>query len=261
MTPSNKLYVWNLPPEVDSATLRALFEAVGTVEGLQMRPERMVEAALIVMSDIQQAENAKQRYDGYVLHGRVIRVGYELPAEGKAQILYVHNLPPNIQVVHLHKLFDPMGDVHRVELVQGRDGTFLGSAIVEMSDHEGVRMARHHLDRLNVVGYTIRVEPLRGSEGYRGLPLPPDQERAMHDLADELGEFRPSPVDQIRDIVRYMGLDYAYDLHKQVQEIEAQGGMMTKDGSRRRTPGGVFFTLARETLPPLLVPVIFSDRN
>ena len=31
---------------------------------------------------------------------------------------------------------------------------------------------------------------------------------------------------------------------------EASGGMLTKDGTRRRTPGGVFFQLVRERATP-----------
>jgi len=42
-----------------------------------------------------------------------------------------------------------------------------------------------------------------------------------------------------------LGADQARTFLTQTQEIEAAGGLMLPDGSRRRTPGGVFFHLVR----------------
>lgn len=49
-------------------------------------------------------------------------------------------------------------------------------------------------------------------------------------------------------VVNAIGVDAARALVTEVRAIEDQGGMTTRDGARRRTPGGVFFVLAKNQL-------------
>src|SRR5258708_18569108 len=64
-------------------------------------------------------------------------------------------------------------------------------------------------------------------------------------IAQMLGESDPSPLQQIRLIVEHFGPEFAQALLAEVEEIEANGGMTTSNGKRRRTPGGVYLYLAR----------------
>jgi hypothetical protein len=65
-------------------------------------------------------------------------------------------------------------------------------------------------------------------------------------MADELGETTPGPRKALFRIARVLGPDQSTALLEKTREVEAAGGVMTPDGSRRRTPGGVFFFLAKE---------------
>src|SRR5258707_14585518 len=60
-----------------------------------------------------------------------------------------------------------------------------------------------------------------------------------------LGESDAAPLQQIRLIVEHFGAEFAQALLAEVEEIEANGGMTTSNGKRRRTPGGVYLYLAR----------------
>src|SRR5215212_12240191 len=53
----------------------------------------------------------------------------------------------------------------------------------------------------------------------------------------------------IRRIVIAIGEERARALLAQVLAIEAAGGQMTLDGTRRKTPGGVFISTARAQAP------------
>ena len=55
---------------------------------------------------------------------------------------------------------------------------------------------------------------------------------------------------QIKRIVRTIGEERALALLQQALEIEQQSGLMLPDGSRRYTPGGVFFRLVKEQMSP-----------
>ena len=82
----------------------------------------------------------------------------------------------------------------------------------------------------------------------RRLRYPPDLWTQALRIARQLGETQPSPRFQIAEIIRQCGLDLAQSLVQEMQAVEALGGMLVPDGSRRRTPGGVFFALARNQM-------------
>jgi len=80
---------------------------------------------------------------------------------------------------------------------------------------------------------------------------------AANEIADLLGETHAVPRAQIRHVVEACGIEFARGLYQETQQIEADGGLMLPDQSRRRTVGGVFFHLARKKLAPELVKKIF----
>jgi hypothetical protein len=89
------------------------------------------------------------------------------------------------------------------------------------------------------------------SQQSRRIPwwlLPEDDWRAVKDIAAQLGEIETAPIYQIGHVVRRCGVKFAEQVAQKALEVEANGGMMLRDGSRRRTPGGVFFELAFDTM-------------
>ncbi|MFL5805327.1 MAG: cold shock domain-containing protein [Roseiflexaceae bacterium] len=68
------------------------------------------------------------------------------------------------------------------------------------------------------------------------------------EIVDQLGETEAEPVEMIARAVRYLGAETALAWLQETLEIEAQGGMWLRDGSRRRTPGGVFFKLLNDRI-------------
>jgi hypothetical protein len=76
----------------------------------------------------------------------------------------------------------------------------------------------------------------------------PSIRQLVKQIAEALGETEPQPVEQIRRIVKLMGTDFASDLLRETQAVEAAGGLFLERENRRRTPGGVFFHLARNRM-------------
>ncbi len=82
------------------------------------------------------------------------------------------------------------------------------------------------------------------------MPSSTDTRALATTIAQHLGETQPWPLNQIRRIVQRLGPEAALAFVQEAQAIEAQGGLMLPDGSRRRTLGGVFFFLVRERVTP-----------
>lgn len=66
-------------------------------------------------------------------------------------------------------------------------------------------------------------------------------------LVAEIAESLKEPNEALIDkVVKTMGAERVHAFWQQTLEIEANGGQMTVNGDRRRTPGGVFFYLVRK---------------
>jgi hypothetical protein len=65
-------------------------------------------------------------------------------------------------------------------------------------------------------------------------------------IAETLGEREAQPFGQIRRILHTIGPERTHAFVTQALEVEAKGGMLLPDGSRKRTLGGVFFRLVRD---------------
>jgi cold shock CspA family protein len=76
-------------------------------------------------------------------------------------------------------------------------------------------------------------------------------------IAADLGETNKWAITQIQRIVRYLGSEAALRYVAEALQIEAAGGMLLPDGSRRRTLGGVFFATVRSQMPEDLRVRIF----
>ena len=63
-------------------------------------------------------------------------------------------------------------------------------------------------------------------------------------IAEQLGETDEGARKSILGIVRAAGRTHAKELLNMTLQTEEHGGLMLPDGSRRRTPGGVFFHYA-----------------
>jgi PHAX RNA-binding domain len=67
-------------------------------------------------------------------------------------------------------------------------------------------------------------------------------------IAERLGESAPQAVALIGRIIRAIGPDAAQQLVERAVATEQGEGMLTDDGSRRRTLGGIFFVLVKQQL-------------
>lgn len=65
-------------------------------------------------------------------------------------------------------------------------------------------------------------------------------------VAARLQETAPNIVFGLHLIIKTIGEQSTMELLQEVQDIEREGGMLTVDGTRRRTIGGVFFLLVKE---------------
>ncbi|MDQ2999010.1 MAG: phosphorylated adapter RNA export RNA-binding domain-containing protein [Chloroflexota bacterium] len=80
------------------------------------------------------------------------------------------------------------------------------------------------------------------------------------EIAEALGETEDEPRATILRAVVRLGADAALALLQEAQVIEAGGGLWIGDGSRRRTPGGVFFQLLQQrTEKPDRLAIFYPD--
>ncbi len=75
-------------------------------------------------------------------------------------------------------------------------------------------------------------------------------EEVVQKIATALNESGETPLAEIGRVLEVLGEEKALNTLEQTLKIEAEGGMMTDDEKRRRTPGGVFFKLVKNQATP-----------
>ncbi|KAL6534180.1 hypothetical protein OROHE_013105 [Orobanche hederae] len=162
--PDLKLFVGNLPFSVDSATLAGLFQQAGGVETVEVIYDKATGRSrgfgFVTMSRIEEAEAAAQKFNGYELEGRALRVnsgppppkrenglfrGFRGP-EGMSSIdtnkLHVGNLSWDVDNLALETLFSEQGNVKEARVVYDREsGRSRGFGFVTYSSPEEVNNA------------------------------------------------------------------------------------------------------------------------
>lgn len=85
-------------------------------------------------------------------------------------------------------------------------------------------------------------------------------DETVRTISSALGETEEGPLAQIKAVVEALGEEPSLGLLAETERIEKAGGMERGDGKGRRSPGGVFFYLARQKLPKEIRAAIFNDK-
>lgn len=79
-------------------------------------------------------------------------------------------------------------------------------------------------------------------------------------IAKALGETEETPLAEIERTVKVLGEEKVLATLEETLNIEAEGGMLTDDGARRRSPGGIFFKLIKNQITAKERGRIFGPR-
>ncbi|EEF42939.1 ribonucleoprotein, chloroplast, putative [Ricinus communis] len=177
-----KLFVGNLPFNVDSAQLAGLFESAGNVEMVEVIYDKVTGRSrgfgFVTMSSIDEVEAAAQQFNGYELEGRALRVNSGPPPQRESSFsrsprfgggggggeslegnrLYVGNLSWSVDNLALESFFSEQGKVVDAKVVYDREsGRSRGFGFVTYSSAEEVENAIDSLNGAELDGRAIRV--------------------------------------------------------------------------------------------------------
>ncbi|XP_057787126.1 28 kDa ribonucleoprotein, chloroplastic-like [Salvia miltiorrhiza] len=160
-----KLYVGNLPYDVDGVSLAQIFKGAGTVEIVNIICNRETEQSrgfgFVTMSSVVEAEKAVEMFNRYDLNGRLLTVskaakrGSKPPARYR---IYVGNLPWSVDDARLQQVFSEYGKVVSARVLTDREnGRSRGFGFVVMSSEAELNDAIANLDGMSLDGRAIRV--------------------------------------------------------------------------------------------------------
>ncbi|XP_038971984.1 LOW QUALITY PROTEIN: 28 kDa ribonucleoprotein, chloroplastic-like [Phoenix dactylifera] len=178
-----KLFVGNLPYDIDSEKLAHLFDQAGIVEVAEVIYNRETDQSrgfgFVTMSSIEEAEKAVETFHRYELNGRSLTVNKAAPRGTRVERaprefepsfrVYVGNLPWQVDDARLEQVFSEHGKVIDARVVYDREtGRSRGFGFVTMSSKNELDDAIAALDGQSLDGRALRVNvaeerPRRGS--------------------------------------------------------------------------------------------------
>uniref|UniRef100_A0A0D9XAT4 RRM domain-containing protein n=1 Tax=Leersia perrieri TaxID=77586 RepID=A0A0D9XAT4_9ORYZ len=167
-----KVYVGNLPYDVDSEGLAQLFEQAGVVEVAEVIYNRETGQSrgfgFVTMNTIEEADKAIEMLNRYDISGRLLNVNRAAPRGSRvdrpprqfapAFRAYVGNLPWQVDDSRLLQLFSEHGEVVNASVVYDREsGRSRGFGFVSMASKEELDDAISALDGQELDGRPLRV--------------------------------------------------------------------------------------------------------
>ncbi|KAL3824909.1 hypothetical protein ACJIZ3_020938 [Penstemon smallii] len=167
-----KVYVGNLPYDVDSEKLAKLFEEAGVVEISEVIYNRDTDQSrgfgFVTMSTVEEANKAVEMFHRYDFGGRLLTVNIAAPKGSRAERpprsfeptykIYVGNLSWSVDDAQLEQLFSEHGKVVSARVVSDREtGRSRGFGFVVMSSESEMNDAIANLDGESLDGRAIRV--------------------------------------------------------------------------------------------------------
>ncbi|MBZ0304829.1 MAG: hypothetical protein K8I82_02055 [Anaerolineae bacterium] len=174
-----------------------------------------------------------------------------------ASTYFIANLTDTPDIELLYQLFYEAGDVQQLKLIHKKlnHRTWV-YGFVKMSDDNLKPHLLRHFNGSEFQGQRLALSCIKP---LTPLTMNPENQEFIEELAAYLQETTPESVRQLEQIVTWCGLDFARALLEETLAVEANGGMTTLDRSRRRTPGGVFFYLAKPRIYWQLTEKIFPQ--
>lgn len=165
-----RLYVGNLPFDLESERLAMLFEQAGTVEIAEIIFDRQTDTSrgfgFVTMSTVEEAEKAINMFDRYSMDGRRLTVNKAV-RRGSGRLsrppepgykAYVGNLPWSVDEARLEEVFSEHGQVLNARVIIEKDtGRSRGFGFVTFSSQNELADAVAALDGQNLDGRPVRV--------------------------------------------------------------------------------------------------------
>ncbi|KAL2243893.1 28 kDa ribonucleoprotein, chloroplastic-like [Sesamum indicum] len=167
-----KVYVGNLPYDVDSEQLAGLFKEAGVVEIAEVIYNRDTDQSrgfgFVTMSTVEEADKAVEMFHRFDVGGRLLTVNRAAPRGSRPERaprvfeptyrIYVGNLPWSVDDDRLEQVFSEHGKVVSARVVSDREtGRSRGFGFVVMSTESEMNDAIANLDGQSLDGRAIRV--------------------------------------------------------------------------------------------------------
>ncbi|MEQ8673512.1 MAG: hypothetical protein RLP44_05960 [Aggregatilineales bacterium] len=173
------------------------------------------------------------------------------------EILYVSNFAEHVTEDHLRELFGQFGDVDHIEI--GDSLRFdVRNALVTMSAEKSATKAMHTLNGTTFEDRYIYISYPTPDPKYYEMGLSAKARQNAEAVCNTLDEHYRKQVRRIHTMMLVCGYSFVEAVLKEAKEIYEGDGMLTLDGSRKRTLGGVFFQLANRYYSPTLYSLIYS---
>ncbi len=173
--------------------------------------------------------------------------------------LFVANLSDKVKATDLHAMFAAWGEVKNIEPFAGsKTSPPAGKVWLELETEHVLFDILEALNGYEVGELRLVVTPDKVMPRKQWQKLPGDQWDVCKQIAKTLGEKEQGPFSSILRIVRTCGPRFALVMLEEALAVEGAGGLWVSDGSRRRTPGGVFFYLIRQYASPPVSKLVLT---